>query len=379
MKTLSTKPEQLRISFGEDPSSTMSIVWQTPAPTRQPTVQYGTSRALGMTAAATRPTYPYETGVLSEVRLRNLKPGTTYYYRVGDAEGGWSAVQRFRTGALRPSKFAFTAFGDQGVTAAAAQNVQNVLAEKPDFHVLLGDISYANGRQPVWDTYLQQIEPMTCTIPYMPTLGNHENETITLGEEKKRIGYVSYLARFALPGGEQWYSYDYGHARIVAFNSDDYNNPEQLVWLEKTLGEARRDPAISWLIVVQHHPPYGSSKGRDNNAGLIAKITPIYDKYGVDLVLCGHDHHYERHFPLRGGRITSTQRSDYRRGEGTIYLIQGGGGMGLYDFSTPIQPEICALRDKSNGYLRVTVERNQLTIEAKRVDRSRIETFKIRK
>lgn len=356
----------------------MSIVWQTAKPTKKPTVEYGTSRALGMSAPATRPTYAYETGVLSEVRLTNLRPRTTYYYRVGDSEGGWSKVHSFRTGDPRPGKFVFTAFGDHGVTPEAAKNVQNVLAEKPVFHALLGDVSYANGTQPIWDEYLRQIEPMTCQIPYMLTLGNHENETVTLGTEKKRVGYISYLARFALPGGEQWYAFDYGHARFVAFNSDDYTNPEQLVWLEKTLTDAQRNPVISWVIVLQHHPLYGSSKGRDNNTKLIEKMAPLYDKYKVDLVLCGHDHHYERQFPLRGGRPTTDKLTDYRKGEGTLYMIQGGGGKSLYDFTTPTKPEICALRDKSNGYLRVTVERGQLTIEAKRVDRSRIETVKIR-
>jgi hypothetical protein len=378
MKRRSTQPEQLRIAYGDDPTTTMTVVWQTTQPTQKQVVEYGTTRGLGMRAEGTRPTYPYETGAIAEVRLSGLRPGTTYYYRVGDPDGGWSGVHAFRTGDLRPKRFAFTAFGDHGIAADSVKNVQNILAERPAFHLLLGDVSYANGNQPVWDDYLHQIEPLARTTPFMLTLGNHENEKLRRDGQEILLGYISYLARFGLPGGEKWYSFDYGPARFVAFNSDDYTNLEQLAWLERTLTEARSNPAVGWVIVFQHHPLYGSSKGRGDNPRLIQTVAPLYDRYRVDLVLCGHDHHYERQFPLRNGQAVTDRKTDYRQGEGTLYIVEGGGGKSLYDFIEP-QPTICALREKTNGYLRFTVDHKQLVIEAKRIDRSRIETIRIRR
>jgi len=370
-------PTQVRISYGEDPTRMMRVVWQTKTPTPSLVVKYGTSDKLEQMAVGSRPTYAYETGALAEATLYNLKPNTTYFYRCGSDQGGWSDVQSFRTAEPNPSSFVFTAFGDHGISADAVKNVENVLFEKPAFHLLLGDISYANGNQPIWDSYLSQIEPMTRSVPYMVAYGNHENERITVDAKQVRIGYVATLARFAMPGFEQCYTFDYGNARFVTFNSDDYTNPIQQNWLDQTLAEARRDKKVKWLIVFEHHPLYASSKGRDNNVGLIKAISPILDKYKVDLVLSGHDHHYERNYPMRADKVTSKSKNKYKKGEGTLYVIQGGGGKSLYDFTDPM-PDNCAFREKVNGYMRITVPRKgPLKIEAKRVDRSVMEVIEI--
>jgi hypothetical protein len=374
-----TIPEQVHIAFGEDPKSIMRIMWQTGIATQKRIVEYGTSPSLGQSAEGIRPSYEYETGALAEVTLRDLKPDVKYFYRVGDPIGGWSPVYSFRTAPKRTSEFVFTAFGDHGVGPDPAKNVQNIVREQPAFHLLLGDVSYAGGsNQPVWDKYLRQIEPMASGIPYMSTLGNHENERITVHGQRRDIGYVSYLARFALPDRETWYSFDYGCARFVAFNSDDFSNSEQLRWLESTLSDARQRKEIKWLIVYFHHPLYSSNKGRGNNVKLIKAIEPLLDKYKVDLVLAGHDHHYERQYPIRAGQVVSRELTNYPKGLGTQYVVQGGGGKSLYDFSDP-KPDICLIREKTVGYIRVTVrDRGPLTVESKRVDGSLIEKFEIK-
>ncbi len=370
-------PTQVRISYGEDPTRMMRVVWQTKTPTDSLLVKYGTTDKLEQMAVGHRPTYAYETGALAEVTLYNLKPNTTYFYRCGSDQGGWSDVQSFRTADPNPKEFVFTAFGDHGVSADAVANVQNVLFEKPAFHLLLGDISYANGNQPIWDTYLAQIEPMTRSIPYMLCYGNHENEDITVDGKKLDIGYIATTTRFAMPGFEQSYAFDYGNARFVTFNSDDYRNPVQQMWLDRTLAEARRDKKVKWLVVFEHHPLYGTSKGRGDNEGLIKAISPILDRYKVDLVLAGHDHHYERQYPMRDQKIMSIHKNKYKKGEGTLYMIQGGGGRPQYDFSDP-KPDKCAIREKTNGYVRITVpKKGPLKIEAKRIDRSLIEVVEI--
>jgi hypothetical protein len=336
-------------------------------------IEYGTSASLGSRQSAVRATYAYETGYISEVRLQGLKPDTRYHYRVGSPDGGWSPVYSFRTAPADPRRIVFTAFGDHGVTKWAAANVQNIVREKPLFHMLLGDVSYANGTQRIWDDYLVQVEPLASQTPFMLALGNHENERMMIDGVRKPIGYVSALARFAMPGAEKWYACDMGPMRLVVFNSDDYRNTEQLQWLEKTLSDARSNPGIQWLVVAQHHPLYGSSKGREDNSGLIKAVQPLFDKYKVDLVLAGHDHHYERQFPMRGGKAVSSHPNAYLKGEGTLYVKGGGGGKGLYEFADP-WPALSAMREKTYCYLRITVERDgPLTVEARRLDRSLIE------
>lgn len=370
-----TIPIQLRIAFGDNPKTSMSVMWQTEQTTKASIVQYGTSpNTLKQTAAGKRATYPQETGVLHEVLLTGLKPNTQYYYRAGDPEGGWSGIYSFRTAPARVQDFVFTAFGDHGVTRASMENLNNIIRIRPAFHLLLGDISYANGRQPIWDIYLKMVEPLTRTIPYMLTLGNHENERI----DGERIGYVATLTRFAMPEKESYYAFDYCGSRFIAFNSDDYRNPEQLQWLEETLKSARADKSVRWIVVFHHHPPYGSVRGRENNAGLIQVVTPLYDKYQVDLVLNGHDHVYERIYALRDSKIVNSSLTEYRKGEGTVYVTCGGGGQSLYDF-VPDKPELTALREKTYCYLRVLVPaRGALAVEAYRSDGTLIEKFMIK-
>jgi predicted MPP superfamily phosphohydrolase len=306
--------------------------------------------------------------------MRGLKPGTRYYYRVGDAKEGFSSIYRFRTAPDRVEDFTFTAFGDHGTSDFSRQNVAHIAREQSAFHLLLGDYSYANGNQPIWDEWLNLCQPMTSIIPLMAALGNHENERI--GEE--RIGYVAALARLAMPAPETWYTFDYAGARFVAINSDDHRNPEQLQWLESTLKAARQDPRVRWLILFKHHPLYSSNVRRNNDTARIATLRKILDDYRVDLVLAGHNHNYERSYPLRGETPQSQDRAKYRQGEGTLFVVSGGGGKSLYQFE-PEQPAITTYRESVPHYLRVRVPvSGPLVVEAVRTaDRSVLDRFEI--
>jgi hypothetical protein len=79
---------QVHLSWSDDPKTTMNITWQSREPLSQPMVQYGEGGTLSQTAIARRIRYAQETGPLYQVTLRNLKPGTTYSYRVGAAGQG---------------------------------------------------------------------------------------------------------------------------------------------------------------------------------------------------------------------------------------------------------------------------------------------------
>lgn len=362
---------QVHLSWSEDPRTTMSITWQSAQPLSNPVVQYGEGKSLSQPAVARRIRYAQETGPLYQVTLRNLKPGTTYSYRVGDPNRGWSEVHTFRTApATPPARFVFTAFADHGVTKPAAQNVRRVLAsEKPAFHLIMGDLSYANGNQSIWDQWFELIEPLAAQVPLMVGPGNHEDE--------RDIRFTTYLARFALPHKELYYRFDYGHARIITFNSQDYRDPEQLRWFEKELSEARRDPNVRWVIVSMHHPLYSSTVRRLNDTARIEVLQPIFDRYRPDLVLLGHHHNYERTYPLIGMKPVSTHPSRYRKGQGVIYVTSGGGGKSLYD-QTPEQPAFTAKRERCYQYLRVTVSDRSLVVECYRTeDNSLLDRFEI--
>lgn len=371
---MQAQPSQLRIAYGADPCTQIRLTWQVAMPTESPQVEYGTTPQLGMRALAQRRTYSHETGVIYSALLTNLQPNTRYYYRVGSPQGGFSRAYTFHTPRRGPHDFVFTAFADHGTTPFSVRNTRNVLAHNPTFHFIAGDLSYANGRQPVWDLYERQLEVLTARVPTMVCLGNHENERVG----NKRIGYRAALARFPMPDPDRYfYQFHLGNAFFVAFNSNEPDDTEQLRWLERTLQDAQRNRIYRWRIAFMHHPPYSSTARRGNNARIIQTFVPLLERYQVDLVIMGHNHNYERFYPMRGGQAVVRSGTRYPQGKGVVYVICGGGGVSLYDLMPKPTPTT-AKRERTYCYLKVRVPASgALQVEAYRIDNSLIDRFEI--
>ncbi|MGO9936000.1 MAG: metallophosphoesterase, partial [Steroidobacteraceae bacterium] len=135
----------------------------------------------------------------------------------------------------------------------------------------------------------------------------------------------------------------------TSFYINGYSSGAQTRWLEKTLVEASQDEGIDWIIVQMHQDALSSAKnGNGSDKGIRETWLPLFDRYGVDLVLCGHDHDYERSWPVRGcnhdvGRDAATGMTvdtcqpkpvitaapadgKFDTSHGTVHLILGGGG-----------------------------------------------------
>ena len=120
-----------------------------------------------------------------------------------------------------------------------------------------------------------------------------------------------------------------------------------------------------------------SNARRLNNQPLIDAERAVLDKYQVDLVLAGHNHNYERSYPLKGGNVAQDGPGPYRKSSGVIFTISGGGGKHLYEFVEE-HPAITAYRESSSHYLRVRVTNKELRVEAVRtLDRSILDSFTI--
>ena len=266
----------------------------------------------------------------------------------------------------------FTAFGDQGTgTASDAEStpfgayvVDQVESLEPAFHLHLGDLAYSNlhrgtDRGPAWDRFIDNNSRSAANRPWMPALGNHEIDGGT-GPQ----GYGAYLTRFELPGNGSskyaghWYAFTAGSVRVIVTDANDacyqdggvdlyirdYSAGAQLAWLEKELQAARKSRATDWVVCVVHQLVCSSSLGGNGcDLGVRKAFQPLFDRYGVDLVLSGHDHDYERTFALRGtvpGSATATPRvasdalTEIDSTKGTVYMVLGGGGAaptGPYD------------------------------------------------
>jgi hypothetical protein len=397
-------PEQIHLTWGDDPSSMVCVSWASPAQAVNPRVQLRRAAEVRTVNAVQR---SYTDGMNGQTvftyhaSLQELAPDAEYHYSVSadnDRARARPFSASFRTAPRGRAAFRFTSFGDLATPVTSwmlsspqsRHAVQAVERFQPLFHLLNGDLCYANmnpASQPqVWADFGKNTQSSASQRPWMPCPGNHEIEF-----NNGALGLDSYLTRFSLPHNGTalpglWYRFRIGSALFISLAADDviyqdsgafvpgpaplkpapstgrppiapgtslyirgHSRGAQTSWLESTLAEASRDVDIDWIIVQMHQDAMSSSKyGNGSDKGIRETWLPLFDRYGVDLVLCGHDHDYERSWPVRGCRhdvgrdavsgavvdtcrpqpVVTTQPADgvFDTSRGTIHLILGGGG-----------------------------------------------------
>ncbi|WP_227247349.1 purple acid phosphatase family protein [Paraburkholderia caribensis] len=399
-------PEQVHLTWGEDPTNEVVVSWASMAAAANPHVRFGAAGDRKDIVHAVQRTYTDglngEVAFTYHARLHGLNAGTTYEYEVtadNDSRAGTPFSASFKTAPRGRAPFRFTSYGDlatpnTGWVLSSPQSrfaVQAVERFQPLFHLLNGDLCYANlnpAQQPaVWRDFGNNNQTSSANRPWMPCPGNHEIE-FNNGAQ----GFDSYLTRYTLPHNGtrfpgRWYSFHVSSVLFISLDADDvvyqdaaafvagpaplvpaastgnpaiapgtsfyvrgYSNGEQTRWLEKTLRHAADDDDIDWIVVQMHQDALSSSKtGNGSDKGIREAWLPLFDRYGVDLVLCGHDHDYERSYPVRGcnhhagidavtGEKVDTLQpkpvvhshasngNAFDTSHGTIHLILGGGG-----------------------------------------------------
>ncbi|MFC0041367.1 purple acid phosphatase family protein [Actinomadura rayongensis] len=379
------RPEQLHLQFGADAAHEMTVSWAAPERVARPVVRLGRpGHGLGTLVHAEERVYTEaltgERVFTYHAELPRLASGSSYTYRV-EHRGAEPLAGAFRTAPHgRSRKFRFTSFGDQAIPAKVGQGlgpatpnagyiVDAVDRLDPLFHLLNGDLCYANvSDAPVetWRSFFANNQRSASRRPWMPCAGNHENE---VGNGPQ--GYLAYQTRFALPGNGtrdfagNWYAFTVGAIRVISLNNDDvclqdgafsayrrdhiadydakgydpyirgYSDGAQKAWLERTLRAAAHDPDIDWIIVCMHQVAMSSAHFNGADLGIRQEWLPLFDRYGVDLVLAGHEHHFERTFPVKGILPGSplltpapqdTDATVIDTTKGAVHMIIGGGG-----------------------------------------------------
>ncbi|HWG89848.1 MAG TPA: metallophosphoesterase family protein [Candidatus Thermoplasmatota archaeon] len=327
-------PNQVHLSVVEDSSTSITVTWWLPVPDdgTDLVVDRGLEEPLRVPGVLQTGPVP---GAWYAATATGLVAGERYSYTV-EGNGQVAGPFTFQT-AGNATVVRFAAVGDMGITADSRRSVETLLALDPAFVLHPGDISYAEGDEQVWQAWFGMVEPLAATRPYMAAIGNHETYTaapvgahlVTREETPHTPETRSYLTRFSLPGNELWYSFDWGGVHVVAldtFASDFSEGSPQWAWLEQDLAAAQ---GATWRIAFLHEPLY-STNAHGSSLDVRAAFEPLFDRYGVDLVIQAHDHGYERSHGMRGGAVVA-QGPDYVKGEGTVYVTTGGGGQSLYD------------------------------------------------
>jgi len=274
--------------------------------------------------------------------LSGLRPETRYAYALS-AEGlvgRTSGSFRTHPPARSQAPFRFAAWGDSGTETTPQFEVAARVSEvvpPPAFVLLLGDIVYEDG---AWEDYDRKLfrpyAELFRSVPPWPTLGNHDVRT----EEGAPYFDAFYLPTTSgAPGHpsltERYYSFDHGPAHFVCLDSalsSSAPGGAMAVWLADDLGAARARGSV-WQIVYMHHPVYSrGSHDSTEEPDLIAlhdDLVPLFDAQGVDLVLSGHSHCYERSYLVTGDAILQGDASEYTKfgtSAGTLYVVSGCGG-----------------------------------------------------
>jgi hypothetical protein len=256
-----------------------------------------------------------------EILLRNLLPDTKYYYSIGTASttlAGSNSNYFFVTAPV-PATLKATRIwiiGDSGTGTSSQINVRNAYetftgTRHTDLWLMLGDNAYASGtdveyQNTVFNIYTNLLRKSVV----WPTLGNHDTAQSTNNNDSYPYFNIFTLPKNGEAGGlgsgtEHYYSFDYGNIHFICLDSMTADRSVPNVngmagWLTNDLANTTAD----WIIAYFHHPPYtkgshDSDSYSDSGGALVqmrTNIIPLLEQGGVDLVLSGHSHSYERSF-----------------------------------------------------------------------------------
>ncbi len=357
-QTAEDKPRGLRLTWKRnDVAHTMAVTWKTNRSDSGDTVLYDTVSRNGDPDLYSYSTqginhnfsgnYGGEEGlnisypvIIHEVELTGLFPNTTYYFICGGEEGGWSGERAFKTAPLTRSNVRFVAGGDNRDGPEERDKISQTMSQyDPDFVLHNGDIVNRGYRQDQWDDFFNHTDAYfvgsnNLTLPIIPCIGNHETP------------YWQYLAQFALPHNELWYSLDWGpDIHIIVLTSENYPTSkswtDQVTWLERDLQIHRYFP---WKIVMFHKNVFYAGHPELDEAFTYGWVA-LFDKYHVDLVINGHSHNYWRTNPINYTDSNpdptlppSAPDNTYNKTQpfyenGTMYIVTGGWGAPLRYFT----------------------------------------------
>lgn len=257
------------------------------------------------------------------ISITGLAPYTTYYYKVGNSAGtiAQSPKFSFRTSPLTGTKgnYRFWVIGDSGSGNADQQSVRDAYLQytnsvPADGWLMLGDNAYNSGFDSEYQNAVFQnmYEDILSNTVLWPAPGNHDyNNHIPFSPSP------AYYDIFDLPSGgecggvpsgtEKYYSWNYGNIHFISLDSYDESRSTtgaMATWLQADLSAN----TLPWVIAYWHHPPYTKGSHNSDNSNFLdgelveirENIIPVLESYGVDLILNGHSHSYERSMLIDG-------------------------------------------------------------------------------
>lgn len=321
----------------------MQLLWQSPDTIAKWLVEYrNDAKSAWIKADISASKHMHVKGMtprnLYEASFKNLKPGSTFDYRVLKNKKEVFAAQGKSLKAVDQS-FKFVAFGDIGAGTAEQKAIVTFANQlNPDLILVPGDIVYEHGLASEYDARFWPVynadkadgtgAPLIRSTPFVVSTGNHDTDLRDLDQFPDGLAYY-YLWDLPLNGptstegsalfpslkasdenrkafmnlaGDNFpkmtnYSMDYGNAHWVFLDSNPYvdcTSKELREWLAKDLEAAK---GAQWRFVIFHHPGFNSSREHYEQQQM-RLLSPIFEAGKVDIVFNGHVHNYQRSFPM---------------------------------------------------------------------------------
>jgi len=336
-----TCPRQIVLTYQDCPATNMTITWRTDAELKEPHVFVSKSlkkltqiknkvkgTSVEFDQNAPKPAISKRFWINS-VQLSNLKPGTIYHVSIPHDQQPESFT--FRTAPLKSREINIVTVSDTHIwpVGSSDENLRERLShiatiENIDFAIVSGDIWYADmqsynnppHREMPVDEIVDQffdawhdimITPDGRRIPMVPAEGNHDGN---------KDGAPFFYNRLKVPAPHFYHVLEYGPDMVLitlnSGHSASIKGP-QTEWLEQTL---RKYHDSGRMMLVQFHvSPYPAYLDFSSGLQIRKNWVPLFEKYGVTLVINGHDHASMRTHPLKNGKINDE--------EGIIYIING--------------------------------------------------------
>ena len=323
----SKDPDRIILTFNGNPSTKRAVTWRTDSSVKKAEAQIAVaglnSDFVEEASTYTANTEEFDLGLYKSnkslivnyhsVVFENLKPNTLYAYRVGFAEN-WSEWIQFKTANDTYSPTQFVYFGDaqNDILNHWSRVIRMAYKTAPDasFVIHAGDLVDSAHKDNEWAQWFKAGGFIHSQWTAIPVVGNHEFQRFDgyEGTLPRRLS-IQWRPQFTLPVEENLdeklhetvYSVEYQDILVLVLNSTGHLE-EQTEYIREKLTNSD----AKWKIVTNHHSVFSPAEGRDfEYARKVWK--PMFEKYGVDLVLNGHDHTYARgHTPVKSQNVNES-------------------------------------------------------------------------
>jgi predicted phosphodiesterase len=323
----SSVPQGIRLTVVDGLNDTIGISWFTTKNASNPMVEYSLNSDLSDSISINANVSHISSSFIYRAKLNVLQSNKTYFYQVSSDIKNKTEIMNFKTLPTASNNTRFLVYGDSRTNRTA----RNMLGEKImerfsnnfDFSIHTGDIVEDGRYQDQWNNYFIDMEALYRYKQGVFVEGNHEK-----GNNTKMYDNLLMNSN----ADNRYYAFSYNGMGFIILNSngDAVGNDTQTEWLNETLFNYSQKNSFNFVYL--HHPLLHELDNRINPY-FPDKWCPLIDKYNVSLIFCGHNHHYERSFPMTNStslEYNETEKYNYSSLTDPIYIVTGGAGAPLY-------------------------------------------------